>query len=102
MPLRARTVNGAVQPMASRTDEAPRVPDGAGRVRVPAPLIRSRLPSGRGATEQPNAAGDGEAALTPVFWVLVVLTGVAAGLFGDLMMLLLFAVQRLAFGSGSF
>src|ERR1700760_182146 len=71
---------------------------GAGRVRVPAPLISYRLPSGRGATEQPNATGDGEAALTPRFWAMVVLTGVAAGLFGDLMMLVLFTVQHLAFG----
>jgi chloride channel protein, CIC family len=68
------------------------------RVRVPPPLIRSRMPSGRGATEQPNATGDGDAALTPVFWGMVVLTGIAAGLFGDLMMLLLFTVQRLTFG----
>ncbi len=70
----------------------------AGRVRVPPPLISYRLPSGRGATEQPNATGDGEAALTPRFWALVALTGVAAGLFGDLMMLILFTVQHLAFG----
>jgi chloride channel protein, CIC family len=78
-------------------------PNPAGRVRVPPPLIRSRLPSGRGATEQPNATGDGAAALTPVFWVMVAATGVAAGLFGDLMMLILFSVQHLAFGyrSGS-
>jgi chloride channel protein, CIC family len=75
-----------------------RPPNPAGRVRVPPPLIRRRLPSGRGATEQPNATGDGDAALTPVFWVMVVLTGVAAGLFGDLMMLILFSVQHLAFG----
>ena len=40
-------------------------PARAGRVRVPPPLISYRLPSGRGATEQPNATGDGEAALTP-------------------------------------
>lgn len=75
----------------------------AGRVRVPPPLISRRLPSGRGATEQPNATGDGDAALTPVFWAMIVLTGVAAGLFGDLMMLILFSVQHLAFGyhSGS-
>ena len=71
---------------------------GAGRVRVPPPLISRRLPSGRGATEQPNATGDGETALTPVFWAMVALTGVAAGLFGDLMMLILFTVQHLAFG----
>jgi H+/Cl- antiporter ClcA len=66
-------------------------------VRVP-PLIKWRLPSGRGATEQPNAAGDGDAALTPVFWVMLMLTGVGAGLFGDLMMLILFSMQHLAFG----
>ena len=69
-----------------------------GRARIPPPLIKRRLPSGRGATEQPNAAGDGDAALTPVFWAMVVLTGAAAGLFGDLLMLILFAVQHLAFG----
>jgi CIC family chloride channel protein len=75
----------------------------AGRVRVPAPLIPTRLPSGRGATEQPNATGDADAPLTPRFWAMLVLTGVAAGLFGDLMMLLLFNVQYIAFGyhSGS-
>lgn len=74
------------------------------RVRVPPPLIRRRLGSGRGATEQPNATGDGELALTPVFWGMVVLTGVAAGLLGDGLMLLLHGVQHLAFGyhSGSF
>jgi chloride channel protein, CIC family len=68
------------------------------RVRVPSPLIPWRLPSGRGATEQPNATGDGDAPLTVRFWVLVVLTGVATGLFGDLMMLLLFNVEHLAYG----
>ncbi|HET9658200.1 MAG TPA: chloride channel protein [Kineosporiaceae bacterium] len=69
------------------------------RVRTPAPLIRRRLPSARGATEQPNATGDGEAPLTGVFWMLVGLTGIAAGLLGVLMMLVLHAVQWLAFGS---
>jgi chloride channel protein, CIC family len=73
-------------------------PQHAGRVRVPQPLIGHRLPSGRGATEQPNATGDGDAALTPVFWAMVAATGVAAGLFGDLMMLILFSIQHLAFG----
>jgi chloride channel protein, CIC family len=74
-----------------------------GRVRVPSPLISRRLPSGRGATEQPNAIGDGDAALTLKFWLMVAATGVAAGLFGDLMMLILFSIQHLAFGyhSGS-
>jgi CIC family chloride channel protein len=65
---------------------------------VPPPLIGRRLPSGRGATEQPNATGDGDAALTPKFWLMVVATGVAAGLFGDLMMLILFSIQHAAFG----
>ena len=69
-----------------------------GRVRVPPPLISRRLPSGRGATEQPNAGGDGDAVLTPLFWAMVALTGAAAGLFGDLLMLILFTVQHLAFG----
>ncbi len=69
-----------------------------GRARVPPPLISRRLPSGRGAIEQPNATGDGDAALTPVFWVMVALTGVAAGLFGALMMLILVTVQHVAFG----
>jgi tRNA synthetases class I (C) catalytic domain len=84
--------------MSVEAGGVPRPPYPAPRVRVPPPLIRTRLPSGRGATEQPNATGDGDAALTPVFWLMVVLTGVAAGLFGDLMMLLLFSVQHLAFG----
>jgi len=74
------------------------------RQRVPRPLIRRRLGSGRRATEQPNATGDGEVALTPVFWAMVVLTGVATGLFGDLLMLILFTAEHLAFGyhSGTF
>jgi chloride channel protein, CIC family len=71
------------------------------RVRVPAPLIPRRLPSGRGATEQPNATGDGSAALTPSFWAMLALTGVAAGLFGDLMMLILKFVEYLSFGVSS-
>lgn len=55
------------------------------------------MPSGRGATEQPNATGDGDAPLTLRFWLAVVLIGVATGLFGDLLMLILFSVQHLAF-----
>jgi chloride channel protein, CIC family len=47
--------------------------------------------------EQPNVTNDGETALTPKFWLAVVLTGVAAGLFGDLLMWLLAIVERLAF-----
>ncbi len=68
------------------------------RIRVPAPLLKRRLPSGRGATEQPNVKGDGDAQLNVRFWIALVLTGVATGLFGDLMMLILFNVQHLAFG----
>ena len=67
------------------------------RRRVPQPLVRRRIASGRGAMEQPNATGDGDAALTPRFWLIVTLTGVATGLFGDLLMWILFAVQHLAF-----
>src|SRR6202008_4309635 len=95
---RTRFMHGARQLMASRTAGIPRPLDPARRGRVAPPLIRARVPSGRGATEQPNATGDGDAALTPVFWAMVVLTGVAAGFFGDLMMLVLFSVQHLAFG----
>jgi len=76
-----------------------------GRVRVPRPLIPHRLPSGRGATEQPNA-GDDEASapLTLTFWLLVIATGVVTGLFGDLMMVVLHGTAHLVFGysHGSF
>ena len=65
---------------------------------MPQPLIRTRLPSGRGATEQPNVTSDGDTALTPVFWMVLVATGIAAGLFGDLLMFVLFSVEHLAFG----
>jgi chloride channel protein, CIC family len=69
------------------------------RVRVPAPVLRRRIPSGRGATEQPNATGDGDAALTVRFWIAIVATGVGAGLLGVCAMLVLFAVQDAAFPS---
>ena len=73
------------------------------RVRVPPPLLRRRIASGRGATEQPNATGDGAAALSGRFWAALVVTGVATGLGGIAMMLILFNVEHLAFGyhSGS-
>lgn len=47
---------------------------------------------------------EGDARLTVRFWVVLAVTGVAAGLFGDLMMVILFAIQHLAFGdhAGSF
>ncbi len=84
----------------------PKVPRGPAppdkeRVRVPMPLLKWRLPSGRGATEQPNATGDGDAALNSRFWVALVITGVAAGVFGALTLLLLFTVQHLAFNYSS-
>jgi CIC family chloride channel protein len=68
------------------------------RVRTPAPVLRTRLPSGRGATEQPNATPVEDAPLTLRFWVLVVATGVATGLLGDALMFVLHVVERLAFG----
>jgi H+/Cl- antiporter ClcA len=54
--------------------------------------------------EQPNVTHDGEARLTPRFWLAVVLTGVATGLFGDLLMWVLKVFEHLAFhyNSGSY
>jgi len=54
--------------------------------------------------EQPNVTHDGEARLTPRFWLAVVLTGVATGLFGDLLMWILRLAEHTAFDyhSGSF
>src|SRR5487761_229125 len=74
------------------------------RARRPQPLLKQRMPSGRGAMEQPNITSHGAGVLTIRFWVLVVLTGVAAGLLGALMMGILFNVQYAAFGynSGTF
>jgi CIC family chloride channel protein len=70
------------------------------RMRVPAPLVRRRLPSGRGATEQPNITGDGDAPLTIRFGIALLITAVLTGLFGDLMMVVLFHFEHFAFGSG--
>jgi chloride channel protein, CIC family len=67
------------------------------RRRVPPPILSRRLASGRGATEQPNAIGDAATPLDLRFWTVLVLTGVATGLFGDLLMLVLFSLQHLAF-----
>jgi H+/Cl- antiporter ClcA len=54
--------------------------------------------------EQPNVTHDGDARLTPKFWLAVVLTGVATGLFADLLMWILALAERYAFHfhSGSF
>jgi chloride channel protein, CIC family len=78
-----------------RSRRPPRVSE---RVRHPQPLLKRRMPSGRGAIEQPNITSGGAGILTPRFWVMVVLTGIAAGLLGALMMLILFNVQYAAFG----
>jgi H+/Cl- antiporter ClcA len=53
--------------------------------------------------EQPNVTQE-EAALTPIFWLAIVLTGVATGLFGDLLMWVLALSERVAFNyhSGSY
>lgn len=72
-------------------------PDTGQRLRSPRPLIRRRVPSGRGAMEQPNATGDNGVDMTPAFWVAVIVTGVAAGVLGMAMMYILFHVQHLAF-----
>jgi H+/Cl- antiporter ClcA len=53
--------------------------------------------SGRGATEQPNAAGD-EVPLTARFWTAVVASGAVTGMLGAFMMYVLFSVQDLSFG----
>ena len=68
------------------------------RRRRPPPLLKQRMPSGRGAMDQPNITSGGAGVLTPQFWVVVVLTGLAAGLLGALMMAILFNVQYAAFG----
>lgn len=48
--------------------------------------------------EQPNATGDGDAALTPQLWAVVVATGVVTGLLGAGLMWILYSVQHVAFG----
>ncbi len=68
------------------------------RLRRPQPLVRRRMPSGRGATEQPNATGDGEAELSLRFWAALLVTAVVTGVLAIALMALLFAVQGLAFG----
>ena len=67
-------------------------------------MLRSRLPSKRGAMEQPNVTHEGEARLTARFWLVIFLTGLATGVLGGLLMWLLYASEHLAFGyqSGTF
>lgn len=66
------------------------------RLRVPAPVLRTRVRSKRAATDQPNVTGDGASPLTARFWVLLVVTGIAAGLSGIALMALLHAVSEWA------
>ena len=79
----------------SRTRQPARASE---RRRRPQPLLKQRMPSGRGAMDQPNITSGGAGVLTPRFWVMVALTGIAAGLLGALMMAILFNVQYAAFG----
>lgn len=67
------------------------------RQRFPQPVIKKRIPSGRGAMEQPNVTSDGEAQLTPLFWLAIVVTGVITGLFGDFLMYVLRVVEDWTF-----
>ena len=67
-------------------------------MRIPQPVLKSRLPSGRGATEQPNATDDGEAALTVPFWVALLAHRCGDGTDRAALMALLFAVEHAAFG----
>lgn len=69
-------------------------------MRDPAPLVPWRIPSGRGATEQPNVTGDGDTRLTRRFWIALLITAVATGLFGMALMAVLFSLEHLAFGTG--
>jgi chloride channel protein, CIC family len=92
-PANGRPVNGRAWPPGWLR----RPSRGGPRVRQPAPRISYRLPSNRGATEQPNAADD-MAPLTVTFWGALVLVGVATGLLGDLMMYVLFNVEHLTYG----
>ena len=70
------------------------------RQREPAPLVAHRLPSGRGAMEQPNNTND-TARLTVRFWLMLLATAIATGLLGSLMMAVLHTTQHLAFGYSS-
>lgn len=78
--------------------------EGSERQRVPQPLIKRRIASGRGAMEQPNVTHDGATALSGPFWVALILTGVATGLLGDLLMWVLALAEKAAFHyrSGSY
>ena len=65
---------------------------------MPAPLLTRRLPSGRGAMEQPNVTSDPDTPQGGRFWLAVVATGVVTGLFGDFLMWVLYWAERVGFG----
>ncbi|SHE93793.1 H+/Cl-antiporter ClcA [Ferrithrix thermotolerans DSM 19514] len=67
------------------------------------PLISTPVPSKRSALEQPNTRPD-LAEPNLKFWLALVVVGVATGIFGDLMMVVLFGVQHIAYNyhTGSF
>jgi len=67
------------------------------RQRIPQPVIKHRIASGRGAMEQPNVTNDGDAALTARFWIVLVIASVLTGLMGDALMAILKFAERLAF-----
>jgi chloride channel protein, CIC family len=77
---------------------------GSERQRVPQPVMKKRMASGRGAMEQPNITHDGDAALTPTFWLAVIMTGIGTGLFGVFLMWVLQLAETAAFNyhSGSY
>lgn len=83
------------------TDHPGGPPAGSERQRWPQPLLRKRIASRRGAMDQPNVTGDGDVPLTVRFWVVLVATGVGAGVFGALLMALLDVVSEIAFGRGA-
>lgn len=89
------------EPRRLSVERGRRPPRVSERLRRPQPLLKRRMPSGRGAMEQPNITSGGAGILTPRFWVMLIATGIAAGLLGALMMLILFNVQYAAFGYDS-
>lgn len=68
------------------------------RLRQPQPLLRRRIPSRRGALEQPNATSDDWGRLTIRFWLCLAVMGAVTGLLGVLMMLVLHTAQHIAYG----
>ncbi len=78
-------------------------PAGQNRKKRPGPFISTPIPSKRSALEQPNTRPDA-AEPNLKFWLALIVVGIATGLFGDLMMVVLFGVQHIAYNyhSGSY